>query len=289
MAEYIIQETTLKSIAEQVKRLRYMSINDRVTPEQMISLLSDIYPLMDYFKNPYRYRVVDYTGITTLYSHCFSYNTYIQEVIAPDVEYINANAFRGCTNLTSFQIPPTFKGDSGYSGCRIPDRVFYECSSLSAIEIPEGITGIGNETFYDSGIEVINLPESLEYVGFNSFTMSNLKTLVVNSSAALLTESFSYCYSLTDITFNKASCSMYTDAFYECYPITNITIAEGWTESIYFNWSKQITQESLHGMIENLADLTGLDAKEFMVGATNIAKIDDEHITMLEVKNWNYS
>ena len=42
-------------------------------------------------------------------------------------------------------------------------------------------------------------------------------------------------------------------------------------------------------MIENLADLTGGDAKNFKVGATNLAKIDADHIAMLQVKNWNYS
>jgi hypothetical protein len=42
-------------------------------------------------------------------------------------------------------------------------------------------------------------------------------------------------------------------------------------------------------MIENLADLTGQTAKTFQIGATNLAKIDEEHMAMLNNKNWNYS
>ena len=41
-------------------------------------------------------------------------------------------------------------------------------------------------------------------------------------------------------------------------------------------------------MIENLADLTGKTAKMFQIGTTNIAKIDEAHLQMLEDKNWNY-
>jgi hypothetical protein len=42
-------------------------------------------------------------------------------------------------------------------------------------------------------------------------------------------------------------------------------------------------------MVENLADLTGHTAKTFQIGATNLAKIDEAHINMLQAKNWNYS
>ena len=70
---------------------------------------------------------------------------------------------------------------------------------------------------------------------------------------------------------------------------TNLTIGEGWAVSIYLNYSNNLSVESLHGMIENLADLTGKTAKTFKVGATNLAKIDEEHIAMLQAKNWNYS
>ena len=71
--------------------------------------------------------------------------------------------------------------------------------------------------------------------------------------------------------------------------LTNITIPQGWKNSLYLHYSSVITVESLHGMIENLADLTGQTAKTFQIGATNIAKLDEGHLTMLESKNWNYA
>ena len=71
--------------------------------------------------------------------------------------------------------------------------------------------------------------------------------------------------------------------------LKNITIPQGWKNSIYVQYSSVITVESLHGMIENLADLTGQTAKTFQIGATNLAKVDEEHINMLKAKNWNYS
>jgi hypothetical protein len=71
--------------------------------------------------------------------------------------------------------------------------------------------------------------------------------------------------------------------------LTNLTIGEGWAYSIYLYNSNNLSVESLHGMIENLADLTGKTAKKFQVGETNLAKIDEEHIAMLQAKNWTYS
>jgi hypothetical protein len=77
--------------------------------------------------------------------------------------------------------------------------------------------------------------------------------------------------------------------FQGCTNLKNLTIGEGFYTSIYLGDSPNLTQESLYKMIENLADLTGLDACSFTVGSTNLAKIDAEHIAMLEAKNWSYS
>lgn len=92
-----------------------------------------------------------------------------------------------------------------------------------------------------------------------------------------------------NISITTAKKDLTTDTFQNCSSLVNLTIGEGWAVSIYLNYSNNLTVESLHGMIENLADLTGKTAKNFNVGATNLAKIDEDHMAMLNAKNWNYS
>lgn len=97
-----------------------------------------------------------------------------------------------------------------------------------------------------------------------------------------------YCSGLKKVSLTTAKNDFSTSSFQGCTALTDITIGEGWAVSIYLHYSENLTVESLHGMIENLADLTGKTAKTFQIGATNLAKIDEEHLTMLQNKNWNY-
>lgn len=100
---------------------------------------------------------------------------------------------------------------------------------------------------------------------------------------------FSGCASLETVSITTAKKNLSTNTFQGCTKLKNITIGEGWAVNIYLHYSNNLTVESLHGMIENLADLTGQTAKTFQIGATNLTKIDEEHINMLKAKNWNYS
>ena len=107
-----------------------------------------------------------------------------------------------------------------------------------------------------------------------------------NTSFAFM---FGNCKKLETAALTTAISDMVTSTFQNCTALTNLTIGEGWAYNIYLAYSDNLSVESLHGIIENLADLTGATAKKFQVGATNLAKIDEEHIAMLQTKNWNYS
>ena len=98
---------------------------------------------------------------------------------------IAQDAFKGCTGLTSIDIPNSVTTIGGYafSGCtsltsiRIPNSVttiynyvFNGCTSLTNVNIPNSITNISSGLFYGcSCLTSINIPNSVETIGGYAF------------------------------------------------------------------------------------------------------------------------
>ena len=63
----------------------------------------------------------------------------------------------------------------------IGKSAFYGCSSLTAINIPEGVTSIGDRAFYGcSSLTTITIPESVTSIGKSAFYgCSSLKSIKV--------------------------------------------------------------------------------------------------------------
>ena len=68
-----------------------------------------------------------------------------------------------------------------YSVTSIRDFAFYDCSSLTAITIPEGVTSIGYAAFYDcSSLTAITIPESVTSIQYCAFLgCSSLTTITL--------------------------------------------------------------------------------------------------------------
>lgn len=133
---------------------------------------------------------------------------------------------------------------------------------------------------------------NFKYFAYDCKSLKEVQSM--NIGAATDIDSFFHeCSNLETLYFTADECTrLSTNKVFQltnCKALKNITIPKNFKSSIYVQYSSVITTESLHGMIENLADLTGQTAKTFQVGATNLAKIDEEHIAMLQAKNWNYS
>ena len=82
----------------------------------------------------------------------------------------------------------------------IGNYAFYECSSLTNIEIPEGVTSIGNEAFSSSGISSIEIPESVTSIGDYAFQSSDeLKEIVIPRSVKYIGRGAFYIWN-SDLT-----------------------------------------------------------------------------------------
>lgn len=92
-----------------------------------------------------------------------------------DVTEINGFAFYNCTSLTSINIP---KGVTN-----IGNFAFAGCINLTSITIPDGVTSIGDYAFSDcTGITSITIPNSVTKIGCSVFyNCLKLKSIKVES------------------------------------------------------------------------------------------------------------
>ena len=178
-----------------------------------------------------------------------------------DVEEITGEFF-AMTNVESIDFPKLKI---------INNEAFRDCSSLTEINAPV-LTTIGDKAFNScTSLTKINLP-MLTTIG----TEAILNTpKIVKMTVGALTSTDPYSFKQPIKGYNGS--------------LTVLEVGNGTSADLYLQYSNKYTQATLHAIIENLADLSEREtAGNFVVGSTNLDKIDDEHKTMLRNKNWNY-
>lgn len=112
------------------------------------------------------------------------------------VTEIGTSAFKGCTTLTSVEIPGSVEQISAYA--------FQDCTNLTSITLHEGIRYIDSYAFNFCPISSLSLPDSIESFGAASFGNNDKLrsvTLPVSLKSTNSTYSaFSGCDMLTSVT-----------------------------------------------------------------------------------------
>ncbi|MBD5132173.1 MAG: leucine-rich repeat protein [Clostridiales bacterium] len=198
------------------------------------------------YGKPTEYTVA--SGTVAIVGDAFNKHSQLKSITFPDgLESIGSSAFSECTALESVQFPSSLKhmGSHVFYGCRslktvsdipdltftdddgdvyshaLPAYIFYGCSSLTEIKLPDGlrmmmsyalrgcsnITEIeipetvyyfGHGVFYNTGITSIDLPAGLRYVGQSCFYGSKLESIDL-SVCTSLTALSNYCFAYTKL------------------------------------------------------------------------------------------
>ena len=174
-----------------------------------------------------------------------------------------------CENQNIMYAPLTTESARGVDVQEITKQ-FFANTSVETIDFPK--LKIAKLSAFDgcTSLTEINAP-ALTTIGKNVIlNTSNLTNMIVG----VLTSTDQYSFRQTIRGYNGS--------------LTVLEVGNGTSADLYLQYSTNYTQATLHAIIENLADLTGKTAKTFFVGDTNLAKIDDEHKTILNNKNWIY-
>lgn len=101
-------------------------------------------------------------GMKTIPENMFYQCTKLTQVNIPEsVTHIEDGAFNQCGALENITLPPHLESIGAYA--------FYLCASMKQISIPATVTRIEEWAFASCPIENVDLPDSLEYLGYCAF------------------------------------------------------------------------------------------------------------------------
>ena len=145
---------------------------------------------------------------------------------------IGGGAFSECSGLTSVTIPEgvTSIGNDAFSGC----------SGLTSVTIPESVTNIGDWAFSGcSGLTSVTIPEGVTSIGDYAFRDCSGLTSISVESGNPVYDSRNNCNALIETATNtliagcnntiipKGVTSIGNNAFLGCSGLTSVTIPEG--------------------------------------------------------------
>ncbi|MCP8352672.1 leucine-rich repeat domain-containing protein [Candidatus Synchoanobacter obligatus] len=135
---------------------------------------------------------------------------------------IGYSAFSGCTSLTEVEI---LEGVTS-----IGEGAFEVCAGLTQVTIPDSVTSIGGWAFWScTGLTSVTIPDSVTSIGYEVFFRCTSLTSVTipDSVTSIEGAAFARCEGLTSVTIPNSVTSIGDEAFMECTNIRAIQIAAG--------------------------------------------------------------
>ena len=120
----------------------------------------------------------------------------------------------------------------GWRVVGIGDYSFEDCSSLTSVNIPDGVTYIDEDAFYNcTSLTCVTIGNGVTSIGYGAFynCTSLTRVTIGNGVTYIANYAFAYCTSLTSVTIPDSVTFIGYDAFCECASLTSVTIGNSVT------------------------------------------------------------
>ena len=256
--------------------------------------------------------ISDSEKLTTIEQYAFSGCvglTSLDFTTNPVLEKIGANAFRGCTNISSITFDDALK--------EIGSKAFYNTQKIDSIVLPKNLNKVGDEAFVNSGIRKLEIKSGSDTsFGTNVFTQylivnkslipeERIEEITINGNLSLdkvfsdyakqvrlslnklhvtgdanggRIAPFAYkdCINLTDLTIDDTIIAIGESAFENCTLITVVNLNDELTEISANTFKNCINLETI-SLPENV---TTVRAGAFE-GCVKISNLDLSHLTLI--------
>ncbi len=163
--------------------------------------------------------------ITRLLESTFEHTNLSVVTIPSSVSCIEKEVFMDCKLLTTV----SFQGNSTLTKFENSENSiygsFYDCTSLTKVELPPALTEIGSGTFYScTSLSEIVIPDAVERIGQSAFFGSGLtKVTIPDAVGAIDKQAFYQCKKLEEIHLGSGLESLHLTAFMGCPSIKKIS------------------------------------------------------------------
>lgn len=212
------------------------------------------------------------------------------ELVVPEtVERLGEYAFAGYIETIGCYMPASIRPEPKYmsdnSSClksvtlpshltEIPNGLFYGCSGLESVVIPDGATSIGSGSFQCSGIKEIKIPDGVTSIGQYAFCGCTHieETNIPDNITEIKKGAFRSCTRLNNVNLPEGIEKIGDEAFYGCTGLTTFSIPAG---------VKEIGEQAFFGC-DNLKELN-YPTTNPITGNKNIFSNGVYHTTTLNV------
>ena len=159
----------------------------------------------------------------------FAYNKNLTAITIPSsVSSISKTAFYGCSALSTIKVEPENPYYDSRNNCNAvietkTNKLIVGCSSTF---IPDNVSSIAEASFWGSGLTAIEIPNCVTSIGNFAFSScSNLISVTLpNTITSIEDGTFSYCSSLLSIKIPESVMNIGSCSFLECSSLSLIEI-----------------------------------------------------------------
>ena len=230
------------------------------------------------------------SGLKQISSSAFGSCINLEKIELPDsLTSLDLSAFTGCKSLNRLEIPkytevlsphcldveeiivhPENKRYYALNNCiiRKNDNVLISGGKYSSI--PEGVTAIGENAFYQSGLTQIDIPSSVKSIGLDAFTYSALNEITIANGVEDVYAAFGHC-KLKKLTIPTSVTKIERLVYGDC-DVEELSVSSG--NKIYYSVDNYILTKDGNTVIAGILSRNAIPAVAEEIGQYAFARHD---------------